>query len=129
MAAACAVVAWGLKTIAIAVAGGLDRSVLEGPLYLVGLLAIVVAFAAIGVSAARGRSLTLRVFAGVLGVVVGLVFSWAVEAAVGAVSPQSAGWVWEEAALWIISLLTLVVSVLLGTRQRHRLAARRSSSL
>jgi hypothetical protein len=47
-----AVAAWGIKAVAIGVAGGLEKSPFEGPLFRIGLLALVVAFAAAGVAAA-----------------------------------------------------------------------------
>ena len=43
LAAIASVVAWRLKAVAIAIAGGLDKSPLESPLFVLGLVAIVVA--------------------------------------------------------------------------------------
>ena len=60
---------------------------------------MVVAFVALGVAAARGRS--VKVVAGVVGLVVGVVALVAVEDGVGAIVPESAGWVAEEVGLWV----------------------------
>jgi hypothetical protein len=63
LAAAVAVVAWAAKAIAIWIAGGLDRSALEGPLFLAGFLSLLAAVAAVGVALAAGRATWLRVVA------------------------------------------------------------------
>lgn len=104
-----AVLGWGLKALAIGLAGGLDRSPLESPLFAVGLVAIVVAFAAGGAAVAAGRSTVVRVVGGLAGVVLGGVVAVLVEGAVSAAVPDSAGWVKEEAGLWVSALLTLAV--------------------
>ena len=106
MAAIGAVAAWVLKAIAIAVAGGLDQSPLEGPLFFLGLVLICVAFVAAGLAAAAGRDTGMRVLGGVGGLVGGLLLFILVESAVGAAVPDSAGWVKEEAGLWVASVLT-----------------------
>jgi hypothetical protein len=54
-AAVAAALLWTAKAIAIWTAGGLDESPLESPLFVLGLLAIVIAYIALGVAAARGR--------------------------------------------------------------------------
>ena len=123
-AAIGAVVAWGAKAGAIAAAGGLDRSALEGPLFLAGLLLLVLAFIAAGVSVAGGGPVR-RALGGAVAAVVGMVLFLAVETGISALLPESAGWVQEEAGLWVVGLLT---AALLGgrwLRRRHSAAVLR----
>jgi len=122
-AAVTAVLAWGLKAVAIAVAGGLDRSPLEGPLFFLGLVAVVVAFVAAGVAATRGRSAAVRALGGVAGFLVGLALSALVASVVGALVPESAGWVQEEAGLWAVGLLAVGLTALVARRRDRRLPA------
>ena len=110
VAAITAAVAWGLKAIAIGVAGGLDKSPLETPLFALGLVAIVAAFVALGVAVARGRSLAFKIVASVVGVVIGLGLSALASWVAAAVVPESAGWVQAEAGLWFSALLALIVT-------------------
>lgn len=122
-AAAGAVVAWVLKAIVIAAAGGLDQSALESPLFILGLLLISIAFAAGGFAAAEGRGTAMRAVGVVGGVVVGLLLFILVETAVGAVVPDSAGWVKEEAGLWVASVVTAAIMLgWLRRRQDHQVA-------
>ena len=53
--AASAVVFWALKAIAIGVAGGLDKSPLESPLFLAGLVSALVGAGALGAWVLAGR--------------------------------------------------------------------------
>lgn len=53
-------------------AGGLDRSALEGPLFALGLVSLLVTFAALGVHIAGSRPLWQRVIGGVAAVVIGV---------------------------------------------------------
>ena len=110
LAAITSVVAWGLKAVAIGVAGGLDESPLEGPLFVLGLVAIVVAFASLGVAVARGRPLAFRVIGGMTGVLIGFTLSMLASVLAAAVVPDSAGWVQAEAGLWLAALLALGVA-------------------
>ncbi|CAA9405070.1 MAG: hypothetical protein AVDCRST_MAG75-2379 [uncultured Propionibacteriaceae bacterium] len=107
LAAIGAVVAWGLKAVAIGFAGGLDKSPLESPLFGVGLVAIVVALASLGVAVAGNRPLAVKVIAGVVGVLIGVALSALASYVAAAVIPESAGWVQEEAGLWFSALLAL----------------------
>ncbi|MPZ61274.1 MAG: hypothetical protein GEU93_08255 [Propionibacteriales bacterium] len=116
-AAVGAVAAWGLKAVAIGVAGGLDESPLEAPLFFVGLVATVVAYVAAGVAAVGGRPIWKPILGGVAGIVVGLGVLMLIENGVGSLVPESAGWVKEEAGLWAVSLLT--AGALLGWRRRR----------
>lgn len=110
VAAATAVVAWGLKAVAIGVAGGLDKSPFEGPLFFLGLAAIAVAFGALGVAVVGRRPVAAKVAGAVLGVVLGVSVAMAADTAAGAVVPDSAGWVQEEAGLWLGALVALAVT-------------------
>lgn len=110
VAAIVSVVAWGLKAVAIGVAGGLDESPLESPLFVLGLVAIVVAFASLGVAVARERPLAFKVIGGVVGVLIGFGLSMLASVVAAAVIPDSAGWVQAEAGLWFSALLALGVT-------------------
>ena len=109
MAAVGAVAAWALKAIAIAVAGGLGQSPLEGALFFLGFVLFLVAFVAGGLAATASRGTALRVVGALGGVAVGLLVLVLVDAAVGAVVPASAGWVQEEAGLWAASVLAAAI--------------------
>lgn len=117
LAAIAAVVAWALKAVAIGVAGGLDKSPLESPLFGLGLVAIVVAFASLGVALARERSLAYKVGGGVVGVLIGVALSVLASTIAAAAIPDSAGWVQEEAGLWVSALLALGVTAVWHTRR------------
>ena len=117
LAAAASVVAWGLKGVAIGVAGGLDQSPLEGPLYLLGLVSIVVAFAALGVAVAGDRAVIVTIIGAVVGVLVGFALSMLASVAATAIIPDSAGWVQAEAGLWFSALLALGVTAYWRTRR------------
>jgi len=117
LAATVSVVAWGLKAVAIGVAGGLDESPLESPLFVLGLVAIVVAFASLGVATARERTLAFKVIGGMVGVLVGFALSMLASVVAATVIPDSAGWVQAEAGLWFSALLALGVTALSPTRR------------
>ena len=117
VAAITAVVAWGLKAVAIGVAGGLDRSALESPLFGLGLVAIVTAFAALGVAVAGRRSVAVKVIGAVVGVGLGVGLSALASWAADALIPESAGWVQAEAGLWFSALLALGVTAYWHTRR------------
>ena len=117
LAAAASVAAWGLKAVAIGVAGGLDQSPLEGPLYLLGLVSIVVAFAALGVAVAGDRAVIVTIIGAVVGVLVGFALSMLASVAATAIIPDSAGWVQAEAGLWFSALLALGVTAYWRTRR------------
>ena len=117
LAAVTSLVAWGAKAVAIWVAGGLDESPLESPLFLLGLVALVVAFVALGVSVARGRSLAVKVIGGAVGLLIGVALSWLASFLALAVIPESAGWVQEEAGLWLSALLAVGVTIAWHAKQ------------
>ncbi|MGZ8769080.1 hypothetical protein [Aeromicrobium sp.] len=110
LAAIASVVAWGLKAVAIWVAGGLDKSPLESPLFVLGLVAIVVAFASLGVAFARERALAFKVIGGLVGVLIGFGLSMLASVVAETLIPESAGWVQAEAGLWFSALLALGVT-------------------
>jgi hypothetical protein len=116
-AAIAAAVFWGVKALVIWAAGGLDESPLESPLFVLGLLATVAACVALGVAVARGRSVGVRVAGGVLGVVAGVGVALLSDALADVVLPSSAGWVEEEAGLWLGAAVVLG-AVLAWTRAR-----------
>ena len=116
-AAIATVVFWGLKALAIWSAGGLDRSALEGPLFALGLVSLLVTFAALGVHVARSRPVWQRVVGAVAAVVIGVLVFLVVEEAASSLVAESAGWVKEEVGLWVAGILVLVLAVLL-TRPR-----------
>lgn len=119
LAAVAAALTWALRAVVIAVAGGLDRSPLEGPLFLLGMLLLALAAVAAGLAGTRGRVPVVRA-AGVVGsVLVGIVAFWIVESAVGALVPASAGWVREEAGLWAVSLFAAAGLGAWLTREEH----------
>ena len=110
LAAIVSVVAWALKAVAIGVAGGLDESPFESPLFVLGLVAIVVAFASLGVAGASDRTVVFKVIGGVVGVLIGFGLSMLASVVAAAVVPDSAGWVQAEAGLWFSALLALGVT-------------------
>jgi hypothetical protein len=111
LAAVTAAVGWGLKAVAIGVAGGLDRSPFEGPLFFLGLLSIVVAFVALGVSVAGSRPVAVKVAGAVAGLIAGVALAMLSDAVAGALVPESAGWVAEEAGLWVAAALAVVITL------------------
>ncbi len=113
IAAVTAVVSWTLKAVAIGTAGGLGRSPFEGPLFFAGLISFVVASVAVGVALTRGRPGWVRVVTGVVvAPVVGIGFTMAIDALVGALQPASPlrHWVWTEVNLWAVALAVLALT-------------------
>lgn len=119
VAAVAALVLWLLKALAIWNAGGLDESSLESPLFVAGLLAIVVALAAFGAAVTEGRPLAVRAAAAAAGVVAGAALSILLQnVIVKSLLPESTGWVEEEAGLWVSA--ALVAAVVLWWNSKHR---------
>jgi hypothetical protein len=110
LAAVTSAIGWGLKAVAIGIAGGLDRSPFEAPLFFLGLLAIVVAFVALGVAVAGNRPVAAKIAGGVVGIVVGVGLAMASDTIAGLVVPDSAGWVQEEAGLWVAAVVAVAVT-------------------
>lgn len=103
-----AVGAWGVKALVIAIAGGLDRSPLEGPLFLLGLVLYIAGVIAIGWALTSGRSGQARALGAGAAFVMGAVLFVLVDAAVAGMAPDDPHWVWEEAQLWIASTATVL---------------------
>ena len=121
-AAIGAAVAWSLKALAIWNAGGLDKSALESPLFALGLVLVVVAFAALGVAFTVGRVGWLRAVGLIVSVIAGTALILVVQAIVGNLVPDSAGWVQEEAGLWVGSALTVALALAWFIRHGRRSA-------
>ena len=107
---------WTVKSIAIGVAGGLDKSPFEAPLFFLGLVSFVVAAVALGVALTVGRPTWLRAAAGVGGFVVGFAFTMLVDAAVGAFHSDGVErhWVWVEFNLWVAAVTALTIAVVVA---------------
>ena len=118
IAAALSVVLWALKAVAIGIAGGLDESPLEGPLFLLGLLAFVTAFVAGGVALMASRSTVMKIAAGIAGAVVAIVLVVVFTSVMVELLPSSIGWPEEEAGLWLASLFAL--ALMLGWQQSQQ---------
>lgn len=121
IAAATAVASWTLKGVAIGAAGGLNKSPLEGPLFLLGLACFVVAVCSLALSLvarpewwAKGAT------------VAGAVLAVAVIAAVSSIAVDTlattAHWAWGEMTLWLPSLALLAGSVWCASRRSMRTA-------
>jgi hypothetical protein len=110
---------WTAKSVAIAAAGGLDRSPLENPLFFAGLLAFFVGAAAFAVGLTRGRPLPLRVVAAVGAIVAGFVLAAAINALVMSVVSSDL-WVWTELNLWVLAVGMLALAFLPGRDAENR---------
>jgi len=119
-AAATAAAAWGFKALVIGLAGGLDRSALESPLFGVGLVANVVAYVALGVAVTTGRPPGWRLLGAVGAIVLGVAVSLILDVAVELVVPDSTGWVSGEAGLWVTALVTLLICLAAAQRAPRR---------
>ena len=122
-AAIAAVVIWTAKALAIWAAGGLDESPLESPLFVLGLVAFLVASAALGIVVVGAMASWLRAVVAVGCVVVALLVISLFDTLSGAVLPDSTGWVQEEAGLWVAALLLLAVVLAVTGRRRARPAS------
>jgi len=111
-----AFVAWVVKAVVIGLAGGLDQSPLEGPLFIVGLVLYVLGVAAIGFAVMAGRSIPLRILGAIGAVALGLLATLALDAIVAGMAPDDPHWVWSEAQLWIVSGLTALAWFALRNR-------------
>ena len=108
---------WTAKAVAIGIAGGLDRSPLESPLFLLGLLCCLVAAAATGIAVARRPTALGRTLSAAGGIVTGALVAVAASAVVAAAAPPSPGWVWEEVNLWAMALTLLAANLALWARR------------
>ena len=118
-AAIAAVTSWTIKSVAIGVAGGLDKSPLEGPMFFCGLVSFVVAVIALGVALPAGSRTWVRVVSGLGAVVVGIAYTTVVDGLVNAYrepGPDRA-WAWTEVNLWVVSLTVLSLTWALAARR------------
>lgn len=115
-AAVCAVVAWAAKATAIGLAGGLDRSSAESPLFVVGLVAALVGAGAFGAALTMGRPVAIRVLGAVAVVAALLLVVAVVSAVVSLAQPEDPSWVWAEVNLWVSALLLLGAVLLWRSR-------------
>lgn len=115
VAAVGAVLAWAAKAVAIWIAGGLDLSPAEGPLFFLGLLCALTGAVALGLAVSAGRGAPMRVvitFVAVATVVlVAGLFGWFAVL----LEPDDPSWVWGEVNLWV-SAVVLLSAVLLQRR-------------
>lgn len=121
-AAVSAATAWTAKSVAIGVAGGLDKSPLETPLFFAGLISFAVAAVAAGVAATPGARTWVRALAGAGGFAAGFVLTLTVDAIVGAfhASGVERHWVWVEFNLWVAALAALSITLLLNRARQPR---------
>lgn len=117
VAAVATTTLWTVKAVAIGSAGGLDRSPLETPLFLLGLACCLVAAAATGIVVAGRRSSAGRALSAIGGIVAILLVTVIASAVVAAVAPRSPGWAWEEVNLWATMLTLMAVNVHLLVRR------------
>ena len=107
-----------MKALAIWNASGLEESSLESPLFVAGLLALVVAAAAFGAALMEGGRLAVRAAAAVAGVVAGTALTILIQnALVKPLLPDSTGWVEEEAGLWVSAALVAAVVLWWNSRR------------
>ena len=108
---------WTAKAVAIGIAGGLNRSPLESPLFLLGLVCCIVAAAATGVAVAHRQTVLGQTLSAAGGIVAGALVAVVANAVVAAVAPPSPGWVWGEVNLWAMALILLTVNLVLLPRR------------
>ena len=111
VAALAAAVTWAVKAVAIGLAGGLDKSSWESPLFAFGFVLLLIALAAIGAAVTAGRPVWQRVLAAVGTVVGGVAATLGLDWLAGVLLSDSTEWVQEEAGLWAAALLTALVAI------------------
>ena len=104
-----AVAAWTVKALVIGLAGGLNKSPAEGPLFFLGMILFTVGVVSIGLAITTGRSLVVRVL-GVVGTVAVFMVVWlAIDTVIASLAPANdPHWVWAEAQLWVIAVAVAV---------------------
>ena len=117
VAAVATTVLWIAKAIAIGLAGGLGRSLAEGPLFLLGLASCVATVVLIGLALASRRTTGWKVVSVVAAVVAVSVFGVVEGTLVAALRPAHPGWAWGEINLWVLMLALLAVATRLAVRR------------
>ena len=112
IAAITSLVAWAAKAVAIGLAGGLDRSPLESPLFVLGLLAQVVAVFALALAFTSNRPPAARVTAVLAAPVAVVACVSVIGLIVERVQPADPSWVWAEVNLWVVAPLVLGLAML-----------------
>jgi hypothetical protein len=120
VASVSTVALWTAKAVAIASAGGLGKSPLEGPLFMLGLLSCVAGGVLVGAAAFAHRSIGWRIGGAVLSLVAVAAAGTVAQAVVDAVQPSHPGWVYGEINLWASMLVLVVAAVSLGAREDTR---------
>lgn len=110
VASITAVGAWSAKATTIGVAGGFGKSPLEAPLFILGLIAFLLALTSLGWAFAVGRPAVIRTFAAGAAVLAAMATSAIVASLVSAFI-TSEHWAWGEVNLWVpaLGLLAFVV--------------------
>ena len=101
--AAAAAALWTAKSVAIALAGGLDRSPAESPLFFLGLIASLVAVSSLLLIWTFGRPWPVRLLAALAGLPALFLLVLALETMIEWVQPAHPGWVWSEISLWVVA--------------------------
>ena len=118
-AAVAAVTFWSVKAVAIGVAGGLDKSPLEAPMFFCGLVSFIVAVVSLGVALTGRSRIWVKVVGGIAAAAVGIVFTSIVDGAFNAFREPGPErhWVWTETNLWVVSLTVLALTWALDARR------------
>jgi hypothetical protein len=100
-----AVAVWAVKALVIGLAGGLEKSPSEAPLFILGMAMFTVGVVSIGLAITAGRSPLMRVL-GVVGTVAATMVVWlAIDTVIASMAPENdPSWVWAEVQLWLISV-------------------------
>jgi hypothetical protein len=114
-AAIGAVLAWAAKAVVIWIAGGLDRSPAETPLFLLGLLCAVTAAVALAIAASKGREGTMRAVIPLGWIAAVVLVSGLLDWLITLPEPENPSWVWAEMELWALAV-TLLAAVVLQRR-------------
>ncbi len=123
-----ATVLWAAKAVAIGLAGGLDKSPAEGPLFLLGLVSALVGSGALGVHLTSRHARAPQVLGAIAAAVALILVALVAGSIVTLVQPEDPGWVWGEINLWASALLLLVVVVAIASRStRSDTAAARNT--
>jgi hypothetical protein len=101
---------WSAKSVAIGLAGGLDKSPAEGPLFLLGLLAHLTGWIALAVWSTRGRTRGIRTAVVAATVPAVVLATLVIQLLIGVLEPADPAWFWSELNLWVLSVALLVLA-------------------